>query len=179
MAQIFVSGKMPVLALRGLAVFPDQTIHFDVGRVKSLKALEEAMKSSQTILLIPQKSIVDDDPGLDALYPVGCVCRVKQVLKAHGDNLRVLVTGLCRARIVELRQSEPYLSGLVESLAEIEYEENIRTQALRREANALYGAYLDMSEHPGHSIQLKMIESNDTGYLADCIAQNSGMDYAD
>ena len=179
MSEHIISGVLPILALRGLAVFPDQTIHFDVGRVKSLKALEEAMKSSQTILLIPQKSIVDDDPGLDALYPVGCVCRVKQVLKAHGDNLRVLVTGLCRARIVELRQSEPYLSGLVESLAEIEYEENIRTQALRREANALYGAYLDMSEHPGHSIQLKMIESNDTGYLADCIAQNSGMDYAD
>ena len=179
MSEHIISGVLPILALRGLAVFPDQTIHFDVGRAKSLKALEEAMKSNQTILLIPQKSILDDDPALDALYPIGCVCRIKQILKANGDNLRVLVTGLCRARIADLHQSEPYLSGMVESMPEIECEDTPRAQALRREANALYGSYLDMAEHPGHTIQLKMIESNDTGYLADCIAQNSGMDFAD
>ena len=179
MSEHIISGVLPILALRGLAVFPDQTIHFDVGRPKSLKALEEAMKSNQTILLIPQKSILDDDPGMDALYPIGCVCRVKQILKAGGDNLRVLVTGLCRARIADLHQSEPYLSGMVESMPEIECDDTPRAQALRREANALYGGYLDMAEHPGHTIQLKMIESNDTGYLADCIAQNSGMDFAD
>ena len=169
MSEHIISGVLPILALRGLAVFPDQTIHFDVGRAKSLKALEEAMKSNQTILLIPQKSILDDDPALDALYPIGCVCRIKQILKANGDNLRVLVTGLCRARIADLHQSEPYLSGMVESMPEIECEDTPRAQALRREANALYGSYLDMAEHPGHTIQLKMIESNDTGYLADCI----------
>ena len=179
MSEHIISGVLPILALRGLAVFPDQTIHFDVGRPKSLKALEEAMKSNQTILLIPQKSILDDDPGLEALYPIGCVCRVKQILKSSGDNLRVLVTGLCRARIEDLHQSEPYLSGMVVSMPEIECDDTPRAQALRREANALYGGYLDMAEHPGHTIQLKMIESNDTGYLADCIAQNSGMDFAD
>ena len=179
MSEHIISGVLPILALRGLAVFPDQTIHFDVGRPKSLKALEEAMKSNQTILLIPQKSILDEDPGLESLYPIGCVCRVKQILKANGDNLRVLVTGLCRARIEDLHQSEPYLSGMVVSMPEIECDDTPRAQALRREANALYGGYLDMAEHPGHTIQLKMIESNDTGYLADCIAQNSGMDFAD
>ena len=76
MSEHIISGVLPILALRGLAVFPDQTIHFDVGRPKSLKALEEAMKSNQTILLIPQKSILDEDPGLESLYPIGCVCRV-------------------------------------------------------------------------------------------------------
>ncbi len=179
MSEQIVSGVLPVLALRGLTVFPDQTVHFDVGRLKSMKALEKAMKGSQTILLVPQKSIVDDDPGLADLYPIGCVAKVKQVLKAQGDNLRVLVNGLCRAKIVELHQDEPFLSGTVESVAELEVEDSVRAQAMRREANALYAAYLELVDHPAQTIQLKMMESNDSGYLADCIGQNSGIDYAD
>ena len=73
MSEHIVSGKMPVLALRGLAVFPDQTVHFDVGRHKSVLALEEAMKKDQHIFLVPQKNIVDNDPGVDALYSIGVV----------------------------------------------------------------------------------------------------------
>ena len=63
MSEHIVSGSMPVMALRGLTVFPDQTVHFDVGRFKSTLALEDAMKHDQTMLLLPQKSVVDDDPG--------------------------------------------------------------------------------------------------------------------
>ena len=179
MSEHIISGVLPILALRGLAVFPDQTIHFDVGRPKSLKALEEAMKSNQTILLIPQKSILDEDPGLDALYPIGCVCRVKQILKANGDNLRVLVTGLCRARIQELQQSEPYFSGIVTSVPETEVGDTLRARALRREANALFANYLELSEHPAQAVQLRMLTSDNCGFIADCIAQNSGMEFQD
>ena len=71
MIEKYVSAKMPVLALRGLAIFPDQTVHFDVGRVKSALALEAAMKADQTLLLVPQKDIMDDDPDLSRLYPIG------------------------------------------------------------------------------------------------------------
>ena len=63
MSDMIYAGTMPVLALRGLAVFPEQTVHFDVGRVKSALALDEAMKGDQMLLLIPQKNIVEDDPG--------------------------------------------------------------------------------------------------------------------
>ena len=77
---------MPVLALRGLTIFPEQTVHFDIGRIKSALALEEAMKKDQTLLLIPQKNIIDDDPGLADLYPIGTVVKVKQILKAQGEN---------------------------------------------------------------------------------------------
>ena len=63
MSEMIYAGKMPVLALRGLAIFPEQTVHFDVGRVKSALALEEAMKGDQMLLLIPLKNFVDDDPG--------------------------------------------------------------------------------------------------------------------
>ena len=86
---------MPILALRGLAVFPDQTVHFDVGRPKSIKALDAAMKQDQTIFLIPQKDITVDDPKLIDLYAIGTVAKVKQVLKTQNENLRVLVTGVC------------------------------------------------------------------------------------
>ncbi len=179
MSENLVSGVLPILALRGMTVFPDQTVHFDVGRMKSIKALEVAMKGDQNVLLVPQKDIVEDDPALSGLYPIGTVAKVKQVLKNQGDNLRVLVTGLCRAKIVELGLSEPYLSGSVEALPEMEAADNARNQALCREANALYGIYCELAEHPAQTVQLRMLSSKNPGFIADSIAQNSGIDYAE
>ena len=179
MSEILVSGKLPILALRGLAVFPDQTVHFDVGRMKSVKALEAAMKGDQNILLIPQRDILCDDPGLNDLYTIGTVAKVKQVLKSHGDNLRVLVTGLCRARIADLEKTDPYLYGQVVAVPETEIMDSPRNKALRREANMLFGMYLEVAEHPAQTIQMKLLASNDTGYIADTIAQNSGIDFPD
>ena len=179
MAETIVSGKMPVLALRGLAVFPDQTVHFDVGRPKSVRALEAAMKQDQNLLLIPQKNLLDADPGLEGLYSIGTVAKVKQVLKTQGENLRVLVTGLCRARISELYENEAFLEGYVTAVPETELADTVRAHALRREANSLYGIYLEMGEHPAQAIQLRMLASEDSGFIADSIAQNSGIDFPD
>ena len=105
MSEISYAGMMPVLALRGLAVFPEQTVHFDVGRTKSALALEAAMKKDQLLFLVPQKDLLVDDPKLADLYAVGTVVRIKQLLNAPEENLRVLVTGVTRARIVEMRQT--------------------------------------------------------------------------
>ena len=179
MSEMIYAGKMPVLALRGLAVFPEQTVHFDVGRVKSALALEEAMKGDQMLLLIPQKNIVDDDPGYSGLFTIGTVVKVKQILKAQNDNIRVLVTGLRRAKITEMLQTSPYLSAMVESVPEIRSQDNLRARALRREANALYSGYVELIERPPQSVQLRLLASDDCGYIADSIAQNSGFDYRD
>ena len=179
MSEILHSGKMPVLALRGLAVFPDQTIHFDVGRRKSVLALEAAMKSDQILLLIPQRNMMDNDPTLEQLHTIGTVARVKQILKTQGENLRVLVTGLCRARIQDLTQFDPYLEGQVVSVPETEVQDSTRGYALRREANTLYGMYLEYGEHPAQTIQLQMLASEDSGFVADAIAQHSGIDFAE
>ena len=141
MTETIFAGKMPILALRGLCVFPEQTVHFEVGRGKSIKALEAAMQGDQNLLLIPQKDLLVDDPTLKDLYAVGCIAKVKQVLKTQGENLRILVTGISRGRITELFQSEPYLSGIVESASVEEPADTIRARALRREANSLYGVY--------------------------------------
>jgi len=177
LSEVLVSGKLPILALRGLAVFPDQTVHFDVGRAKSVKALEKAMKGDQNILLIPQRDMLCDDPGLSDLYTIGTVAKVKQVLKSHGENLRVLVTGLCRGRIAELELSEPYLYGQVCAVPETEVMDSARNKALRREANMLFGMYMEVAEHPAQAVQLRLLSSEDTGFTADTIAQNSGIDF--
>ena len=179
MSEMIYAGKMPILALRGLAVFPEQTVHFDVGRVKSVLALEAAMKQDQVILLVPQKDLMVDDPGYADLYPIGTVATVKQVLKSQGENLRVLVTGTSRGRITEITQTEPFLSGMVESVPCPASPDTLHSRALRREANGLYGMYCEISEHPAQTVQLRMLTSNDNGFLADSIAQNSGIDFAE
>ena len=179
MSELINSAHIPVLALRGLVVFPDQTTHFDIGRIKSALALEKAMKKDQLLFLAPQKHMEEDDPDLDGLYPVGCVVRVNQILKSQGENIRVLVTGLYRAKISHLEQAEPYLAGTVEQIHEIAETESLRNRALRRDANALYRNYLELAERPAQSFQLKMISSDSCGFVADSIAQNSGIEYPD
>ena len=179
MNEQIISGKLPVLALRGLAVFPGQSVHFDVGRTKSVKALEQAMKDGQYIFLVPQKDIMTDDPDLDALYSIGTVVKVKQILKPQGETIRVLVNGICRGRISHLYQSEPYLEAEIQAVPETEVVDSPRNHALCREANALYAAYVELSEFPAQSVMLRMLSSFEPGYLADCIAQNSGLDYTD
>ncbi len=179
MTETFYAGKVPILALRGLTVFPDQTVHFDVGRSKSIKALEAAMKQDQFILLIPQKDILVDDPKLTDLLSIGVIARVKQVLKTQGENLRVLVTGVARARIMEVSQMDPYLAGIVESVPNSPVSDGVRGVALRREALAVYSQYMDYAEHPVQVVQLKIMASDDCSYIADAMAQNSGIDFKD
>ncbi len=170
---------LPVLALRGMVVFPEQTVHFDVGRLKSALALEEAMKHEQLLFLASQKDLSEDDPDLADLYSVGTVGKIKQILKSQGENIRVLVTGLYRARAAELIRREPFLSAQVERLEDLSVPETLRSHALRREANSLYGNYLELVERQAQTIQLRMLASKDSGFVADCIAQNSGIEYPD
>ena len=177
MSEIIINNKMPILALRGMTVFPDQTVHFDIGRVKSALSLENAMKNDQLLFLAPQKRINDDDPSLSGLYPIGCVAKVKQILRSQGENIRVLVSGLYRAKILEMTQTEPFLSGTVEKVLEVEVSDSLRNRAMRREANALYANYLEFVERPAQSVQLRMLDSDDCGFIADSIAQNSGIEY--
>ena len=179
MSERFDFGRMPLLALRGIVVYPEQTVHFDIGRVKSALALEAAMKNDQTLILVPQRNIVDDDPDQSQLYPMGTVVKVKQILKSQNENIRVLVTGVSRAKILNIYQTEPYLAADIESVEEVRTGDNIRAKALQREANNLYGAYLDLEDRPAQMVQLRIMASDDCGFIADTIAQNSGIAYPD
>ena len=179
MNEQFTSVSMPVLALRGLAIYPEQTVHFDVGRPKSVLALETAMKKDQTIFLVPQKNIVFDDPDYSGLVPIGTVAKIKQVLKTQGENIRVLVTGIYRAKIVGSLNMEPHLSACVEEVRDVRVSDSLRSRLMRREANGLYAQYLELIERPSQTVQLKIMSSQNNGFIADTIAQNSGFDYED
>ena len=179
MNEIIVSGQMPVLALRGLVIFPKQTVHFDVAREKSIKALEAAMEREQLIFLVPQKSIIDEDPAVKDLYPMGCVAKIKQILKNGGDTQRVLVSGLYRARISEMNQNEPYMLARVEMVQEKSYSLTPKVRALMRDAQMTFAGYLELTQHPGQALQLKMMASTDPSFIADCVGQYVGFDYPD
>ena len=174
-----IPGTMPFLALRGLTVFPKQTVHFEVGRLKSMKAIEQAMNEDRMIMLLPQKDITHDDPELSDMYAVGTVARIKQVLKGQDSTLRVLVVGQYRARVFRLDQSEPFFSGRVYEVAETEITDSPRNHALCRQAVTLYTSYLELSEFPAQSVHLRIMNSNDPGFVSDTIAQNSSLEYSD
>lgn len=180
MDEIMVSLRLPFLALRGLNVFPGLTVHFDVGRKKSIKAVEEAMRNNQEIFLVTQKDIQDDDPGQSGLYAIGTVSTVKQVLRLPGDTIRVLVEGKYRACLKEFIQSEPYLYGRVESVSEpVCGKTSSRAEALLREAANLYEQFLELSGRNGQEGLMQVISSKDPGFVADFITQNSSVNYTD
>lgn len=169
----------PVLALRGLAIFPKQTVHFDVGRDKSVKALEEAMKRDQKIMLSPQFDLEIEDPRYEDLAAIGTVGQIKQVLRAPGENTRVLVEGLYRANLKDLSRTDPYLEGHAEAISEVAPVGSAREKALCRRAISVYSDYLTLVDHPSQSLLLRLMASQDCGYVADTIAQNSGIEFSD
>jgi len=86
--KVIKKQVLPLLPLRGLTVFPYMILHFDVGRIKSIKALEEAMINNQLIFLVAQKDAKNDSPGPEDIYTIGTISKVKQLLKLPGDTIR-------------------------------------------------------------------------------------------
>ncbi len=181
MNELLLSQRLPVLALRGLNVFPAMTIHFDVGRKKSVRSIEEAMRNhSQEIFLVTQKDIQADDPDLSELYSIGTVCTIKQILKLPGDSLRILVGGKYRARITECIQMEPYFYGRVETVADQPYTKSApKVEAMIREAQVLYDHFLELTGRSPQDGLAPVLTSQDPGYIADYITQNSSINYAE
>ena len=92
--------RIPLVALRGLVVFPGMKLHFDVGRAKSISAIEDAMKNNRRVFLAAQKNIIDEMPDYDRVYSVGCVAIIKQIIRMKDEGARVVVEGLYRAKAV-------------------------------------------------------------------------------
>ena len=92
---------IPLIPLRGLTVFPNVVVHFDVGREKSTAAIEQAMLDEQEVFLVGQKNSVVEEPNQDELYSIGTICKIKQILKMSDNTIRVLVEGQERGKIVK------------------------------------------------------------------------------
>ncbi len=167
---------MPALALRGIAVFPDMLLHFDVSRVASVKALDKAMEEDSPIFLVSQRQVDREEPGERDLFPMGTVCTIRQLLRLPGDNVRVMVEGVSRGRLVELKREKPYLSALVEEVDSIPVgRKTARTEALIRSTYQLFESYIAQSPRMTPDLLLSVMSSDDPGYIADYIAQNLPM----
>lgn len=174
--------EMPALALRGINIFPQMLVHFDVVREASVKALNEAMGSSQPIFLVAQRNISVEQPGEADLYTIGTVAAVRQILRLPDNNVRVMVEGVERGRMLRLCSTQPYLLAEVESIpaADVQGKKNSpRVEARIRQACALLEKYVQMSDRVTSETYLKAISCDEPGYLADYIAQNIPLRHED
>ena len=173
--------ELPVIPLRGLVVFPDMVLHFDVGRRKSVEALKSAMHNNQRVFLVCQKDASVDDPGIDEIFEIGVVCNIKQMVRIpNSDNLRVVVEGVERGKIISVCQTKPFLNLSINMLHSdyheiVESEELAYQRAVKKEFES-YAAYLPKISN---DVIAKVISIDESGALADFICSNTSIDYAD
>ncbi len=167
---------LPTIALRGLTVFPNMLIHFDVGRESSIKALEEAMSTGVPVFLVAQRDISVERPGAEDLYQVGTISNVRQLLRMPGDNVRVMVEGVCRARLIAMTRRNPYLETEVQEIpAEPAGRPAPKTEALIRSTYEVFQRYAELAPKVSPDLLVNVLSSDDPGYISDYIAQNISM----
>ncbi len=167
---------MPALALRGLTIFPNMPLHFDVGRPQSIQALEDAMESGSTIFLVGQKGLLTEHPQREDLWDIGTISTVRQILRLPGDNVRVMVEGTTRGQLVHLTQTQPFLRAVVQELPETAAKTvTPHTEALIRNTYEKFERYAELNPKLTPDILLGILTSTDPGYIADYIAQNLTM----
>lgn len=175
-------ATLPVVALRGLVIFPKMMLHFDIGRKKSIAALNAAMEGDRELFLVAQKELQVDDPKQEDLYACGVVASVRQVLRLPGtDNIRVVVEGRYRAGLIEMTQDEPYLCGIVREKRTIRARaaDDLYQTALVRHIKDLFGDYAEVAPKVAPDMMLAILANDEAGDLADSIAGNIMLDYTD
>ncbi len=174
------ASTMPVIALRGLTVFPNVLIHFEVARDASVKALEEAITAGSSVFLVGQKDISVEAPEQKDLYTVGTISNIRQILRMPGDNVRVMVEGQKRGRLVQILQKEPYLEAEVQEIEEGAAPRSTpRVEALMRSTYELFQHYTELAPKISPDLLVHVLASQDPGYIADYIAQNIAMRNSD
>ncbi len=167
------SRVIPLLPLRGLVVFPHMILHFDVGRVKSIKALEEAMMKDQLIFLAAQKDPGLEEPSPQDVYPVGTIAKIKQLLRLPGDTIRVLVEGLERAQILDYIAHDPYYQISVKECPNPKkLVKKPETEALVRQVISNFEKYAKLTNRIPSDTTFNVTTMEDYARLSDVIAAN-------
>ncbi len=166
-----VRRVLPLLPLRGILVFPYMVIHLDVGRDKSVKAIEEAMIQERHIFLATQKEAQTDDPGVDDIYEVGTVAEVKQLLKLPGGTIRVLVEGIGRAKIVKFAAADPYFVVEVDQYLE-QFQKTAELEALMRHLVYQFEQYVKLSKRIPPETVVSVVNIEDPGRLGDIVVSH-------
>ena len=160
---------LPTIALRGLVVFPNNLVHFEVGREKSIAAVEWAMANNSNVFLVAQKSMDTTDPAQADLFTYGVVAEVKQVLRVSEDLVKVLVEGKYRAKLTELDASGDFLLSEVRPapVRPGKPEEAVETEALLRALKTGFDEYLGMNPRLGKDVVFAIVSSDDPAFLSE------------
>ncbi|MEM1483370.1 endopeptidase La [Oscillospiraceae bacterium PP1C4] len=172
---------MPMLVLRGLVLFPQMVLHFDVGREKSILALNQVMSADRKIFLVAQRNIRDDEPKADSLYKVGVVAQVKQIIKSQGGTWRVLVEGMYRAKTLEVISEKPYFEGVIVPFP-LKITRSVKSamcDALMRTVKDLFEEYCFLTPRMPKELVINALVSEDPVHLAEYIAGNMQMEVED
>ncbi|KAB2338743.1 endopeptidase La [Cytobacillus depressus] len=162
---------VPLLPLRGLLVYPTMVLHLDVGREKSIQALEKAMVEDHLIFLTTQKEISIDEPAEDDLYTIGTLTRVKQMLKLPNGTIRVLVEGLNRAQIIDFKDEPDHYSVSIEVFDE-EITKDVEDQALMRTMLEYFEQYIKVSKKVSAETYSAVADIEEPGRMADIISSH-------
>ena len=172
--------NMPVLALRGLTIFPECVLSFDVEREISIRALERAMESGQQIFLVAQRELTAFTPGMEDLFHIGTISAVRQILRISEGSVRVIMEGRCRAKLRRLWQTEPYLQGNVEPIREVKSRvSDFQLEALLRQTYSHFSDYASIAPRMSEDVAAAVLEDQNPGHLADYIAQNIPLRHQD
>ncbi|MEG0900177.1 MAG: endopeptidase La [Oscillospiraceae bacterium] len=166
--------SMPLIAMRGLVMFPKMVLHFDVGRDKSILALNAAMKDNRLIMLVAQKDLKIDEPTDNDLYRIGVVAEIKQIVKAKGETLRVIVEGMYRGVIDEFVETTPFFKAVVSEspLKEIRKSQELKCSALLRTVKDLFEEYCELSPRMPNDLVGNIIFDDDYINIAEYVAGN-------
>lgn len=171
--------QLPMMAMRGIVIFPYMITHFDVGRPKSIRALEAAMAGDQTIFLVAQRDIEVDDPAAEDLYSVGTIAKIKQVVKLPGDSVRILVEGICRARLSEIVCDEPYFICYADEMSDAAHEDKIVEDALLRQLRETFEQYFSYNNKINSESMMSIMAIDDVAKITDVIVSNINLKYTD
>lgn len=163
---------LPLIPLRGLTVFPGLVLHFDVGRKKSIAAVDEAMAGSRQVFLSYQKDSFIETPQKEDISKIGVVAEIKQILKLPDGNIRVLIEGLFRAGITRYYDGDEIVRVSVTEKSDIPCEDFLQEQVLMRKIQHLLTEHFDLYEKINPEILSSMMEIEDAGQLADITASN-------
>ena len=175
-----VYKTVPAIPLRGLVVYPGMTLHFDVGRKKSIKALNTAMENDQLIFLVAQTDPSIDDPTGDDVFGVGVVCEVRQMMKIpNSTNYRVIVKGIQRATLIDMFLDNGYFSATIENAHIIKADYNEQNEAYVRLLKKEYEEYASMFKKISNDVVTAIIEIDSVGELCNIVCENSFFSYKD
>ncbi|RDY26612.1 endopeptidase La [Romboutsia weinsteinii] len=169
-----IEHELPLIPLRGLAIFPYMILNFDIGREVSLKALDQAMLDGEMVFLTSQKEADVDEPSEDDFYHVGTICKVKQMIKLPGDTVRVLVEGISRGKIKELNQDDGYFKATVEEIVydQENSDEDVEVEAFVRNVFDAFEEYINIGNRVSPEILISLADIESVDRFIDTIAAN-------